>query len=265
MAQVFYVFKNAIPKRYKGFFKGDLLYYNKPGIKKGHYIFQPNIVQYEVDINSELGKKISKSEAGVVIHRAIDFEGNEQPLKDLNIFKGNDLLVIPPVFVQSKAQVDLENIKEVKSQVLNNKNKVDNFLDENIIKQKKISNLPTILYTYINSKVDSGLEGLGTDFKDWLYTSPKSSIKNISVNKKNNILEHINENLDGFYALWNIVAKIMDIKDDIITQFDLSQQVVNQTMKGQRGGEGYVYANKDTQIKLTPRRTFSLINRSTER
>jgi len=259
MAQIFYIFKNAIPKGYKGFFKGDLLYYNKPGIKNGHYIFQPNVVQYEVDLTSDLGKRISKSEAGVVIHRAVDFDGNEQPLKDLNIFKGNDLLVIPPVFVEHKAQVDLENIKSVKKIISQNNLAINSLIDENILKQKQIADFPQVLYKYLNSKVDTGLENIGSDFFDWLAT------QNISTRKKQNITQHIQENSQIFNVLWQIVNMIMDIKDDIVQQFDNNAQVVKQTMAGERGGEGYVYSNKNGDIKLVPRRTFSRINRSIER
>ena len=105
MGQAFGVFEKAVPKDYRGYFKGDLLYYNTPPVIEKNFVFEPNIVEYAVDVASDLGKKIAKSTAGVVVHRMVDPDGSEHPLKDLDIFQGNDLLVVPPVTIEQPAQV----------------------------------------------------------------------------------------------------------------------------------------------------------------
>lgn len=259
MAEIFYVFKNATLKNLKGYFKGDLLYFSKPKVENDHYIFQPNVVKYAIPVNSDLGKRIGRSDVGVVVHSFTTLDGKEYSPKDLNIFKGEDLFVIPPVYVDSKAEVDLKQIKQLKTKINQNNLAINDFLDSNTLRTKQISDLPAVFYKYLNSKVDTGLETLGEDFFDWL------SNEKLSIRKKENITNHIRENFNIFRTMWSIVTEIMDIKDDIISQFDATSGVVKQSMQDEPGGEGYVYSHKQGPIKYVPRRTFSRINRSIER
>jgi hypothetical protein len=55
MRDVFDEYEKAVPKKHRGFFKGDLLYFNKPDLVNGAYRFKPNIVQYTVQADSDLG------------------------------------------------------------------------------------------------------------------------------------------------------------------------------------------------------------------
>ena len=66
MGQAYSVFEKAVPESYRGYFKGDLLYYTTPQVIEKNFVFKPNIVEYAVDVASDLGKKIAKSTAGVV-------------------------------------------------------------------------------------------------------------------------------------------------------------------------------------------------------
>ena len=91
MKEVFPIYEKSIPEDYRGYFKGDLLYYTTPPVKDKNYVFEPNIVEYAVDVNSDLGKKIGNSTTGVVVHREVDLEGNESPIKDMSIFQGNQV------------------------------------------------------------------------------------------------------------------------------------------------------------------------------
>ena len=106
MKEIFSVFESSIPSTHKGYFKGDLLYFKTPLIQQGRYVFKPNIVTYSVDVNSDLGRKIAKSEAGVVVHREVDSFGNESPITNYNVFQGNKLLVIPPINVNTPPDVN---------------------------------------------------------------------------------------------------------------------------------------------------------------
>ena len=90
MADLFNQFELIVPNDYSGFFKGDLLYTETPPVVKNNFVFKPNIVEYAVDVESELGQKIRPSNAGIVIHRQIDEEGNETPLEQYDIFTGNN-------------------------------------------------------------------------------------------------------------------------------------------------------------------------------
>ena len=95
MADLFNQFELIVPNNYSGFFKGDLLYSQTPQVVNNNFVFKPNIVEYAVDVQSELGQKIRQSNAGIVIHRMIDEQGNETPLQDYDIFTGANVLVVP--------------------------------------------------------------------------------------------------------------------------------------------------------------------------
>ena len=179
MGQAYNVFEKAVPESYRGYFKGDLLYYTTPQVIEKNFVFKPNIVEYAVDVASDLSKKIAKSTAGVVIHRMVDQDGSESPLKDLDIFQGNSLLVVPPVTIEEPAQVPNEDISRLEQIIKKDAADIDSLLDQNKLRQMKMTNFSKIIYSYMNSKVDTGLDNLGRDFPKWLDTR-----KDISIGKK---------------------------------------------------------------------------------
>ena len=132
-------------------------------------------------------------------------------------------------------------------------------LDEPSLRAKQLTDLPKIFYTYINSKVDTGLDNLGSDFSKWLQTSK------LSEKKKVNVLAYIKEHMNHYKAMWNVVASVMQAKDDIIAKFDSQGGDVKQSIGDTPGGEGYVLAHPKGDIKLVPRKTFSAANRAVTR
>jgi len=261
MKSIFNLYENAVPKDYRGYFKGDLLYTTKPNIVNGNFIFKPNIVEYAVDAKSDLGKRIAQSTSGVVIHREVDAAGNEGPLKNIDVFQGNDVLVVPPVSVERPADAPNEQIAQLEATIKQNAAGIDELLNTQELKAKQLTDFSTVLYTYTNSKVDTGLKNLGSDFAQWLEQR-----KQISDRKKAKILEYVKIHATAFQALWNTVSTLMQVKDDIIQQFDAHDQTVKQTIPGYgEGGEGYVLAHPEGDIKLVPREFFTKANRAVER
>ena len=265
MASIFDHYEKATPKTYRGFFKGDLLYFNTPVAEGGDYVFKPNIVEYRVRQDSDLGKKIGESTTGIVIHREVDANGVEGPLQNGDIFQGNDVLVVPPVTVSSAPSIDDTSVNELKAVISKDSVAMDKMLDINVLTQLKMKKLPEVFYSYMNSKVDSGLENLGRDFIDWVQARPQ-----LSEPAKKKIVEYVADNQQGFKALWEIVAKIQQVKDDVISQLDSQPGVpVRQSMSSAddsvQGGEGYVLAHPKGDIKLVPRKTFSKYNRAVQR
>ena len=259
MKAIFDEYERATPKDYQGFFKGDLLYFTTPPVKENNYVFKPNIVEYAVDVNSDLGKKIGASKTGVVIHRQVQPDGTETPLRDPDIFLGNEVLVVPPVTAERAPQVPHAALNKLEQVIKKDAAAIDSLLDQNKLRQMQMSDFSKILYAYTNSKVDTGLSGLGSDFDKWLETAK------ISDKKKAKIAEYINSNQAGFSALWETVNTIMMAKDQVIADIDAQGGTVQQNIGGQAGGEGYVLAHPEGDIKLVPRSTFSAANRAVKR
>ena len=260
MKSVFDVFKSAIPENVRGYFKGDLLYFTKPSIQNNQYVFKPNIVTYQVDANSELGQKIAKSVSGVVVHSFNDESGTEMPVKDLSVFQGEKLLVIPPVTIQQPPKIDTAKIKQVLSLITNSGASIDKMLDDATLSSLKLSDFKDILYKYINSKVDSGLSDLGKDFEKWIATGAK-----LTEVKRQRLLKYIEDNRQAFNAMWDIVGGIMDIKESIIKDIDQQPMPVKAFIGNVPSGEGYVLSHPEGSIKFVSRPTFSAANRAIQR
>lgn len=260
MAKIYSEYEKAVPQDYRGFFKGDLLYFNTPQVVQGHYVFKPNIVQYKVKANSDIGKRIGQSSTGIVIHREVDASGNEGPLKSSNIFQGSDVLVLPPVTAQNAPQVNDDHIKELQAMVSRDGAAIDAMLNEQTLIQLKLKAFPDLLYNYLNSKVDTGLSNLGQDFLQWLST--KNSVSDAGKKK---VADYVRQHEQGFNALWNIVTGIMKVKDDIINQLEQQETDITASINGQEGGEGYVLAHPEGDIKLVPREFFTRANRAVQR
>ena len=259
MKTAFTYYEKAVPQDYVGYFKGDMLYFDKPELSNGEYVFKPNVVEYRVDARSELGQRIGQSKTGIVVHREVDENGNETELHNGNLIQSKDVLVVPPVTAQQPPKINSESIGKLKAVIAKNASAIDLLLDLDTLTSMKMKDLPNVFYTYTNSKVDTGLENLGKDFLQWLTGSK------VSAAKQKKIAEYVQQNAQGFRALWEVVSSIQKVKDDIISQLDRQDIPVKQSMAGEAGGEGYVLTHPKGDIKLVPRQTFSRINRSIER
>ena len=261
MKGIFDLYERATPTDFRGYLKGDLLYFNTPQVTNKNYVFKPNIVEYAVDIESDLGKRIGASTTAVVVHRFVDEAGSETAVPQGINFQGTDVLVVPSVTVQKAPQIDDEDINQLKAAVSKNAAGIDKLLNTPDLIALKISDFAKVLYAYTNSKVDTGLDNLGADFFDWMAASK------LSANKQKNIAAHVQTNQSGFDALWQVVSGIMQIKDKVIDQFDSHDAPVKSSIPGhsETGGEGYVLAHPDGDVKLVPRQTFTRANRAVQR
>ena len=263
MAEVFTVFEKAVPRNFQGFFKGDLLYYRTPKVIENNFVFKPNPggVEYAVDVSSDLGKRIARSKTAVVIHRMVDIDGSESPLKDIGMFEGNDLLVVPPMSVETPPEVPNAEVERLAKIIKKDSADLDSLLDKGKLQSMKLSNFSDILYNYVNQSVDRGtLDSLGRDFMSWLMNHEK-----ISGVKKEKIAQYIKQNMKAFQSLWEVVSGIMKVKNNIISQLDSQASSVKATTAGKPGGEGYVLAHPGGDMKLVNRAGFTAANRAVQR
>ena len=260
MKDVYDEYAKAVPKKHRGFFKGDLLYFNTPDLVDGAYRFKPNTVQYTVQADSDLGKRIGKSKSGIVIHRTVDANGSEGTLTDTNIFEGNEVLVLPPVTTQDPPQIDPTGIKNLNAIINKNGAAIDALLNQETLRNMKVSDFPNILYTYTNRCVDDNcLTNLGKDFVQWLSGSKVSRIK------QGKIIEYLRANMQGVNALWQTVSGIMKVNDDIVQQLEQPPADLQATIGNKPGGEGYVLSHPGGDMKLVNRGNFSAANRAIKR
>jgi hypothetical protein len=255
MKSVFPIIESATPENLSGYYRADILYFQQPELKDGRYQFKPNVVTYSVTPDSVLGKKIAKSSVGVVIHSMINEQGTEQPVPDDLEFKGSKLLVVPPVTVSNPVQLDTTQLAQVKSMLTQHARDINTVLDRNKLTAMKVSDFANILYTYVNSKVLTGMKDLGRDFVKWLTTTSA-----VSRNKQGKIVDYVKQNVVGFNALWKVFAGIQAAKDSVIAQLDNQGSDVTASINDQPGGEGYVIQTAQGPIKLVNRAGFSKVN-----
>jgi hypothetical protein len=263
MKDIFDEYEKAVPKDLIGFFKGDLLYYNTPPKdENNNYVFTPNIVTYTVDANSDIGKNISRSKTGVVVHQYIDPVSGQDTTVDketINQFQGSEVLIFPPVTATQPAKIEDEKINNMKAAVAQNAQAIDALLDVAKLTELKMKDFPRILYTYVNQQTDQ--TNLGANFDSWVATSK------LSEPKKKRIIEWTKSNSTGFAALWQVVNGIQQIKNDVINQFDSHDAAVQSSINGKPGGEGYVMTHPGGDMKFVNRGEggFTQANRAVER
>lgn len=254
-------FAQMVEPNFRGYIKGDLLYYNTPPKDPSDdYVFTPNIVTYNIPASSTIGKRISASQAGVVVHQYIDLNGNTTPVKlpIKGIKQQGPVMIQGPVTVNVLPSIDENKIKSLKQYVSSRANEIDRLLDDDQLAADKMSDFKGLLYRFVNEQTDTGsFQGLGKRFQTWVNSDPK-----ISAPKKAKIQEYIKSHSGAFDAVFTVVEQIMAVKDDIIGQLD-QQADVKASVQGKKGGEGYVKGS--SKIKLVPRLHFTAANRAKAR
>ena len=258
MASVFDTLQQAVPENFQGYFVGDMLYFQTPKKSGDKFMFKPNVVEYAVNVNSDIGQQIANSKVGVVIHHTMTEDGKILPIKDLDMVQGS-VLAIPPTTLNKKDPIQVKGLDQLKSLVNNSGAEIDKLLNKNKIAEMKLTDLPNILYTYTNSKVDTGLNKIGEDFLRWLAASAVSQPKRIKIK------EYVTANMKAFSKLWILVGGIMKVKDSIINQLDQAQGDITAIINGKPGGEGYVLGSPEGNIKLVKRSGFTKANRAINR
>jgi len=246
LGTVFSIMEKATPPSVRGFYFGDLLYYPGDPYQKTEsgIEFTPNKVTYTVDPNSQLGKRIGSSTVGIVAHLHHDEFGSSagEPVDNVQALNSREVVVLGPTYVPHQPKVDKSSVKEIETLA----NKYGSAIDSVLAPQQGLSDVKQILYTYINymSKTQQ-LNKLNQGFVIWLEQSK------VSPNKQVKIKQMLQSNSTAFNAIFELVNKIMAVKNDIIDQLDAAPADVKASTKGEAGGEGYV--DRASKTKLVPR------------
>ena len=246
--------ESVIPADFRGYLHGDLLWFTTPQAKDGRLIFKPNVTTYSVDIKSDIGKKIVNSDVGIVVHQAIDLEGNKNSV-DMSQLTGGNTFIMPPVYVTKSPGVDLPEVDRLESYLKANAKSIDDLLA--VPPEQKMADFDNILYTYINNSVKAGnLDKLGKNFSEWVDSSK------LSGPKKERVVAWVQQNSNGFEAIFQFINGVMTTKNKIIKTLDSQSADIEASTNGEKGGEGYVIG-KD--VKLVNRAGFTAANMNAER
>jgi hypothetical protein len=246
--------ESVIPKDFRGYLHGDLLWFSTPQSKDGRLIFKPNVTTYSVDAKSDIGQKIINYDIGIVVHVVMDLEGNKSNV-DMGKLQAGKTWIMPPVYVTKSPGVDLPEVDRLESYLKSNANAIDKLLA--VPAELKMADFGNILYTYINNSVKAGnLDKLGKNFSEWVGTSK------LSGPKKERVVQWVEQNSDGFEAIFQFINGVMNTKNKIIKTLDSQPADIEASTDGEKGGEGYVI---DKDVKLVNRAGFTAANMRQER
>ena len=258
MANAWSTYESAVPKDFRGYVHGDLLFFTTPPVNDGYYEFTPNVVTYRVKQDSPIGKEIAQSTSGVVLHQKVELDGSKSPVDATQLNAGR-LLIMPPVSVTTAPKIKAGNLDKIASVAAQHAASIDKMLDDSYLKANKLSSFKDVIYKYINTKTKQRqLNNLAGDWAKWLENEP-----NISAPMQQRIAAHVQDNKLALKALFTIIAALMLVKNSVIEQLDAAETDVQAYTGGQRGGEGYVVGQGDS--KLVNRSGFSAANMSKDR
>jgi len=232
-------FEKISPKQ--GFIEGGLLFY--PGTKPdgqsampvlnketNTYDFQPNITQFHIPADSDLGKKISRAKVGVAATGYYPTLGSsdESRFPEASNLSTPDVMVQGTTFVQDPVKINTKMLDSVGKFIQTHAQKIDNYLKP----KPGLSKPAGELYTYLNQHLRT--TGLANDFPAWAET-------NLSAKKAEAMLN----DRQGLIATLGAIEAITKQKTELINQ--LSKQShggIRQTKP-----EGYAQAHPGRKFK----------------
>lgn len=246
----------SLPKNFRGYVQGDLLYTSQPPLDAGNYVFRPNTIEYRIPANSSVGQRIGKSEVGIAMHTYYDEPGAPKQPITANIvqqFKPvPGLLLIEPITPKEPVRAETKTEKELRELLRTQGRNIDQLFNPTELKQLEITNLPSLCVDYINSLVgDPNVTG----FDNLLPNFGKFLQQKVSPRKYNNIVEYLQSprsNLDAISAAFTAFLLLHSIKESIKKKLDLQHP----------GQEGWVFSTPAGIAKAVGRFDFSRANRA---
>jgi hypothetical protein len=261
IAALWPIMESAFPPGYKGFVKGDVMWW--PGNLQDNgksFVFGEGTTKYEIDKTTELGHRVGQGQAGFAVHGYCKTTEDKvpEPLKTTAGLNINSQLCVlgPEIKVQGDVQMDKRKFKETTDYVRKNAKAIDGFLNTETLQANKMSGLPDMLYTFVNQQTKiRDLDNLASKFGTWVQQNPKLSKPMVAK-----VQEYIKANPAGLKAIFNVFDAVTSLKHDIIGQLDNNNNGVYAHINGERGGEGYVLFDEGGYIKLVNRLHFSAAN-----
>ena len=241
---------SVIPQNLNGYYTGDLLGVGTPSVENNEFVFKPNKITYRIPVDSELGKRIAASQAGIVVHGFFpdDQTPEPTPFDDVSALQGNPKMMVlgttsvvaTPVNVPAPTKIDTAGI--------------DQLIDPAALKTLQLSDFGAIIGKYVNFLAGQGIndyKDAPQGFLDWLPSSGTSNPKQAKIN------ELVSKNKTGYLNLWRAMQSISNYKSVIKQHLDKSGSGgIKASLDGDEGHEGYVGATPSGKIKLIDRYKF---------
>jgi hypothetical protein len=253
----------AVPANFRGYVKGDLLYYPQQPWEEqaGNLVFKPNTVQYRIPAKSALGQRIRNSTTGIAMHTMYADQGEpKQPLSRVKFNEVPGLFLIEPIYgkgitpqdpAQSKGQAAL--IKQIK-QIRNSKGAaIDTLFNPAELRAMQITDLAKLCVDYINKRINPDYAGYTGDFSNLIGDFGQFLQSAVTSKKFNNIVEYLKSpasNTEGLAAAFTLFLLLHDLKLDILRNLDLKDP----------GHEGWVMATPAGYGKAVNRFDFTARN-----
>ena len=253
----------ATPTNFRGYVKGDLLYYPQQPWEEqaGNLVFKPNTVQYRIPAKSALGQRIRNSTTGIAMHTMYADQGEpKQPLSRVSFNEVPGLLLIDPIYgkgiapqdpAQAKGQAAL--IKQIK-QIRNSKGAaIDTLFNPAELRAMQITDLAKLCVDYINKRINPDYAGYTGDFSNLIGDFGQFLQSAVTSKKFNNIVEYLKSpasNTEGLAAAFTLFLLLHDLKLDILRNLDLKDP----------GHEGWVMATPAGYGKAVNRFDFTARN-----
>jgi hypothetical protein len=241
-AKLFPVLEAALPKNFRGYVKGDLLFMQQPPVVAGNYVFRPNTIEYRIPVKSGMGQRISRSEIGIAIHSMYADTGEaRQPLSGVAFNEVPGLLLERPA-TPAALQPDSAIEKQLKAIIRTHGNSMKTLFNPAELRAQQVTDLFKLAVDFINTKVGAPLEPankLVVEFGNWLKTR-------VTPRKFNNIVEYLNSptsNIQALGAAFTAFELLHELKVNLKNQADIANP----------GGEGWVMATPAGYSKLVSR------------
>jgi hypothetical protein len=250
----------AVPTNFRGYVKGDLLYYpeNPWEEQAGNLVFKPNTVQYRIPMKSALGQRIANSTTGIAMHTMYADQGEaKQPLSRVKFNEVPGLLLIEPIYgkniagaepAQSQSQARL--IGQIKQILASKGAAIDTLFNPAELRAMQITDLAKLCVDYINARIRTGgnFDNLLADFGQYLQAT-------VTPRKFANIVEYLRSpasNTEGMAAAFTLFLLLHELKLDILRNLDTKDP----------GHEGWVMATPAGYAKAVNRFDFTARNRA---
>jgi hypothetical protein len=242
---------SAVPRSYRGFFQGDLLYMNTPPVEAGNFVFTPNAIEYKIPAASDVGKRIGGSDVGIAMHTKFAEPGApKEPIGNFKFKTVPGLLLLEPVYAKENVRVNKEMVQQLREIYSKGGAAIDQLFNPADLRALQITDLPKLCIDYINSRVGGTFDNLLAGFGAWLEQT-------VSPRKFANIVEYLQSprsNIGGMAAAFTAWVLLHDIKMDLLNQLDLQHP----------GQEGWVMATPGGMAKAVNRLAggFTAANRA---